>query len=77
MIEIIFTVALCYLAAGVYVIAVFDAADHSQGLDTSGFIDQVPTVLCWPHFLYFVANQEAYRITKDSVDRFRDGQGDQ
>lgn len=64
--EIIATIALCYIAAGIYVMLVFDHADDRRGLENLTTIgDQAHTVFTWPMFLHFIANEDEYLIVID------------
>jgi len=57
------TVALCYLAVGIYVLLVFDHADHRRGLAVAeGLGGQALLIVTWPGFLYFVADDDEYIV---------------
>ena len=58
MLTIIATVALCYIAAGIYILLLFDWVDSRKGWQTCDFKGQVKIVLTWPSFLYFIAMQD-------------------
>lgn len=58
MFGIITTVALCYLAVGIYVMLVFDHADERLGREPSSIRTQFITVTRWPLFLHFIANED-------------------
>lgn len=59
---IILTIALCYIAAGIYSLMVFDHADAKRGRLLPNFTAQVRVVLTWPGFLYFVAHEHEYEV---------------
>jgi hypothetical protein len=62
MIDVILTAAVCYLAAGIYVLLVFDYADSQKGWAIADLRGQVHLVLTWPSFIYFIANEDQYMV---------------
>lgn len=65
---IIATVALCYIAVGIYVLLVFDHADERRGFDLGGIATQWHTVLKWPWFIHFIANEDDILIDISDFD---------
>lgn len=66
MIEILITIAFCYVIAGVFIVLAFDHADMEYG-DKMDFLSQAKTVLIWPDFVWFAAHQDEYMIDVDSL----------
>lgn len=65
MLAIITTSLLCYLAAGIYIVLLFDYVDDKRGLQFGGYVTQLRAILTWPMFLHFIAHEHEYFVEID------------